>query len=325
MSREGRWRLVKSGLRATFALGACALLSWGVWLVAASVRETRRPAPAVTQSVPMKRPELRTDGVLDDAWLVRALALPSNAALVKLDLVALKARLEAEPQVATATLTKFFPDRLVVQITERSPIARVMVQWLGEQRPLLVARDGVLYTGYGYDRSVLDTLPWLDGVKIVPDGGGFRPIAHMADVAELLGKARLEAEHLYATWNVVSLARLETDHKIEVRTKDGRDVIEFSTDDDFFRQLAKLDYITDTLKTRTPGAHAAIDLSLGRDVPVMVTPGTPDEAPRSATPESGLARLGRRDDHRSAVGTAPRSTPALFLLSSQPKTTHREL
>ncbi len=297
MSREGKWRLVRASLRVLTAGAVLGAVVWGGWLVSAAVRKKSEAMPAVAKATPMRPPELRTDGVLDGAWLLRTLALPEGASLMELDLATLRARLLAESQVAGATLTKHFPDRLVVQITERGPVARVMMQFLGQQKALLVGRDGVIYAGEGYDASILDTLPWLDGVKITPDGGGFQPIAGMNAAAELLGKARLEADHLYAEWNVVSLARLQSDRKLEIRTKDGLRTIYFTTTDDFFRQLAKLDYITEALNAKAPGARAVIDLSLGQDVPVQVAaleaegvrPAHP--APAVRTPEPAAPRL----------------------------------
>jgi cell division protein FtsQ len=274
----------------------------------------------------MKAPELRTSGVLDDAWLARVLKLPKSAALVELDLEQLRRRLLAEDQVVSATLTKRFPDRLIVQLTERSPVARVMTQWLGQQKALLVARDGVVYDGEGYDPAVLESLPWLDGVKLVPNAGHFVPLANMSVTAELLNRARIEAEHLYSTWSVVSLAKVESDRKIEVRTKDGLGLYYFSTNDDFFRQLAKLDYITDQLSARAPGAKVNIDLSLGSDVPVSIRSGD-DSAPISVTtsrpqppPPAGAAVFVLP---ASVTSLSTRTPPSSFS-QSQPRKIQRE-
>jgi hypothetical protein len=283
----------------------------------------------------MKRPELRTDGVLTGAWLGRTLALPQGASLMELDLQKLRTRLLAEQQVLSATLTKNFPDRLVVQISERSPIARLKVRTLGQEYVLLVARDGVIYAGEGYDKSVLETLPWLDGVQLKPDHGGFRPIPGMAVAAELLSRARIEAEDLYSKWFVISLTRLSADHKIQITTKeeDGGWTIYFSTNDDFFRQLAKLNYITDTLTARAPGAKATIDLTLGQDVPVTITPEAPDHGvpATSSTPAqmtnvtpSSVATAALRFEFARSVDAA--SEQDLFVLPSSPfKKTKREL
>jgi cell division septal protein FtsQ len=282
MSREGRWRMVMSSLRIAAFVAVCTGIVWGVWLVFVSLDENTKTTTSVAQSTPLKAPELRTDGVLDNAWLAGVLALPKNASLTELDLEKLRSRLLADRQLVTATLTRRFPDRLLVQITERAPVARVTAEAGGQQHVFLVARDGVVYNGKNYDPTMLDTLPWLDGVELVGQNGGFRPIEGMAAVAELLAKARLEAEHLYGSWIVVSLAHLDADHQIEVRTKRGPCIIYFTTRDDYFRQLAKLNYIWEQLM-RLPEAKATIDLSLGSDVPVMVdTPVDPNAPPAHA-------------------------------------------
>jgi hypothetical protein len=318
MSREGRWRLTMAVVRSTFVVLVCAAALWTVWYVAMSMQDNT--------GTPLKAAVLKTDGVLDDAWLARALALPKHSSLVQLDLEQLRSRLLADGQIVSATLTRDFPDRLVVQVTERVPIARVMLESAGQQHVFVVARDGVVYDGKGYDEATIALLPWLDGVEIVPEGHGFRPIAGMAEAAELLGKARLEAEHLYLTWAVISLARLETDHQIEVRTKNGPCLIRFSTRDDYFRQLVKLNYVWDQI-TRVPDAKATIDLSLGQDVPVMV------ENPESSGPgqpsHPGVVP-GRSVAHEAALSlTRPvpvASQSALFHLPySQPNQKKREL
>jgi hypothetical protein len=277
MSREGRWRFAMSTLRIAGFVGVCLGVAWGVWLVFVSLDEnTHTTAPLSAAATPMKAPELRTDGVLDDAWLAGALALPKKASLTDLDLDKLRDRLLADQQIVSATLTRHFPDRLIAQITERAPVARVTTEAGGQRHVFLVARDGIVYDGKGYDQGMLATLPWLDGIELVPQKGGFRPLAGMTTVADLLATARLEAEHLYASWSVISLAHLDADHQIEVRTKRGPCTIYFSTRDGYFRQLGKLNYIWDQL-TRIPEAKATIDLSLGSDVPVMVE-STPEGA-----------------------------------------------
>ncbi|PTX90801.1 hypothetical protein DB354_19300 [Opitutus sp. ER46] len=319
MSPEGKWRLAKQGLRLAGGVVIAALLGWGGWLVVASLREDAHALPAVARATPMKLPELHTDGVLDHAWLARTLGLPKQVSLLELDLHELRGRLLADPQVASAALMREFPDRLIVRLTERTPVARVMTDWQGQKRPMLVARDGVLYAGTGYEPAVIETLPWLDGVKLTPEEGRLRPIAGMDVVADLLGRARLEAEHLYMNWSIVSLAHLELDRRIEVRTRDGI-VIQFSTTDGFFRQLVKLNYIMDELTARAPGARATIDLSLGQDVPVMVFPTDPALAEKERPVVPATPRP------QAFPGTfETRSTPTLFSLPPQPpKRSNRE-
>jgi cell division protein FtsQ len=218
----------------------------------------------------MKPPVLKTmrDGVLDNAWLARTLELPAGVSLMELNLEKLRSRILTDQQVLTVNITRHFPDRLVVQITERMPIARIRVEIDGVQNDLLVGRDGVIFFGTGYDTAMLKTLPWLDGIALAREGVGFRPIAHMNVVAQLLADAQFSAPHLYDVWQSVSLSRLEDDREIEVTTKTGTRAL-FTAKRGFFVQLANFDHVIEQLK-RLPGARARIDLTLGREVPVTI-------------------------------------------------------
>jgi len=266
MSRGGRWRRGLAAGRIVALVSLLVALGWGGWMVAAALRDSPS-MPAAAKTVPVRAPKLkRTDGVLDDAWLARTLALPRGVSLMELDLGQLRDRLLADGQVVTATLERQFPATLLASITERTPVARLRVAQGAQERDLLVARDGVVFTGSGFDPAMIDLLPWLAGVTITPEAGRLRPVAHMEAVAQLLADTQLAAEHLYRSWLAVSLARFETDRELEVTTKDGS-VIIFSAKGGFFVQLAKLDYIVEKLAVMRAGPMR-IDLSLGREVPV---------------------------------------------------------
>jgi hypothetical protein len=271
MSSGGRWRVVMAGVRTTSLLALLGGLGWGAWTVVGALQNDPRKIPAAAKAVPMKAPELKTtDGVLDHAWLARTLEIPPGASLMELDLEKLRGRILADRQVLTANLTRLFPDRLIVHVTERMPIARVRVDLGVVQRDLLVARDGVLFFGTGFDKGMLKTLPWLDGVTISREGAGFRPIAHMDLVARLLADAQFSAPHLYHYWQTVSLARLESDRELEVTMKNGTKAL-FTGKGSFFVQLAYFDEIVDRL-SRIAGTRARVDLTLGREVPVTLEP-----------------------------------------------------
>jgi hypothetical protein len=272
MSSSGRWRRVFAGARATTFALLVSGLTWGTWMVVTSLRENSPTMPAIAKSVPMKPPVLKTtrDGVLDSAWLGRTLALPGRISLPELNLDKLRERVLADGQVLTANLAREYPDRLVVHVTERTPVARVRVGQPGSPRDLLVAPDGVLFAGTGFDPAMVEALPWLGGLSLVPEGKGYRKIARMDVVSRLLTDAQLAAEHLYRSWQIVSLARLESDDELEVTTKDNTTIV-FSAKGEFFVQLANLDYVIEQ-RAHLPPAKTRIDLSLGREVPVMVEP-----------------------------------------------------
>jgi cell division protein FtsQ len=282
MSRGGKWRRVLEAVRKSLVIGSITAAAGTLMWIGAALG-TNGTVPAVPKSGRMKPPELRTepDGVLDQGWLVRTLALPGNATLTDLDLEKLRARLLADAQVTSARLTRHFPDKLIVTITERKPVARVRVETGGEPRDLLVAADGVVFAGQGFEPAALDTLPWLAGVVLVPDGRGFKPIQGMANVARLLDDAEFVAGHLRARWQSISLAALESDHELTVTTKEGTTII-FGVMGDFFQQLNRLDAVMERLE-RLPGAQARIDLSLGREVPVKIEQ-LPQQQTASVTP-----------------------------------------
>ncbi len=294
MSPEGRRRVVWRGTRSTIAVLVVVGLVWAGFETAASLRSESKPAATVAaETTPVKDVVLITDGVLDHAWLVRTLALPKNASLMQLDLYRLRARILASGQVRTATLTRNFPATLTVSLSEQSPVARVKAQ-IGDEEPrtLLVARDGTVFDGVGFDPAMVATLPWLAGVKLKRQGDTFAPIAGMETVADLLAKTKLEAEHLYRTWEIVSLARLASDGEIEVRTRNVERVV-FGTGEDFFPQLARLDSLLDAAEAQTDKPLREVNLAIGAQVPVAfedpaLAPNAPPAGPagtRSGTPK----------------------------------------
>ena len=284
MSSEGRRRVVLGVLKTVVITGSLAALVWGGFEVAAALQDDPKKMAGSMTAVPLHDLVLVTDGVLDQAWLTRTLAVPKGASLMGLDLYQLRARLLVSGQVRAATLTRNFPATLAVTLTERTPVARLQVQDQGDApRPLLVARDGTVFEGIGFDPAMLETLPWLSGVKLTRQGGVFLPVAGMEAVADLLAKAKLEAEHLYADWRRVSLTRLASDGEIEVGTKDGTKII-FGTSEDFFRQLANLDAILDAARTQPDKALREINLAVGGQVPVAFAGTAPETRPAPARP-----------------------------------------
>jgi hypothetical protein len=268
MSNEGRRRLVWNAFRTVAFVAIISGLSWGGYEIAASLRGRPERFSGAAPSVPVSEVVLITDGVLDQKWLLRTLALKKNASLMELDLYQLRSTLLATTQVRSATLTRNFPSTLTVSLSEHSPVARIMAQLAGEEpRLFLVAREGIVFDGVNFDSEMIATMPWLDGVKLVRQGDQFVPIAGMEKVADLLAKAKMEAEHLYRNWQVVSLARLKSDGEIEVRDR-GVAKIFFGTNEDFFRQLARLDLLLDTARMQTDSSPREIDLSIGSQVPV---------------------------------------------------------
>lgn len=268
LSTKGKKRLFASTANLLLLALLAAVVGWGTWEIRRTVRggDSAIGTPGAREVI--RDVVLITDGVLSQEWLHESLALGPRASLMELDLFALRDRLLTNGQVAAADLRREFPDTLVVSIQERTPVLRAIVQEAGgNPRSLLVARDGVAYEGAGYDGLMINALPFLDGVKLVRNRGGFRPVEGMAEVSDLISAAQNNAPHLFRGWRVVSLARLKDYNEIVVRTRDIPEIV-FNRREDFTRQLARLDYIVDYTRTQSEATVQKVDLSIGSQVPV---------------------------------------------------------
>lgn len=275
MSRQGRCRQRLGWLKVGLLFLGVVLAAWGIYEIVYAWETDRTAVTAAVHSDPVCGLEpFVTDGVLTQQWVEGVINLPRNATLMSLDLGALRDRLLAHGQVRGVVLTRNFPDKLGVAIQERTPVARVQAaDASGRPQQLLVAKDGVVYEGIHSDLPMLSTLPFLDGIKLVRAGTGFRPIEGMDIVSDLLATAQLQAPHLYRSWQVVSLARLKENGEIMVRSKEIP-VVLFSRKDDFFRQLSRLDFVMDAMRRLPDPAIKTVNLTLGSQVPL-----TPERPP----------------------------------------------
>jgi hypothetical protein len=295
MSRQGRRRRLIAWLKIGGLAAALALASWGLYAAVHSWENDRAALANAVHSAPVKEIALVTDGVLTKKWTTAVLDLPKGASLMALDLPALRDKLLAHGQIRVAVLTRNFPDTLVVTLQERTPVARLQASdGVGIIKQLLVAKDGVAYDGLGYDKPLMASLPWLDGVRLVKAGNGYAPIAGMAEVSALLTTAQLQAPHLYRSWLIVSLARLELADEILVKAQDIPQIV-FSRKRDFYKQLAQLDSVIEAVVSG-PGLQS-VNLTFERDIPVLLS-GTPDELMKAAHPGFSIQppqRKGKRD------------------------------
>jgi hypothetical protein len=285
MSRGGRQRMWRTAFRVTGGIITIALLISGIVVFSDVFQKNPQKLSAAVNAAEIDEIVLRSDGVLDQHWVKRTLALPEGVTLMELDIKALRAKLEAFEQIRSANVRRRFPSILEVSLAERAPVARINAQ-IGKATPrsYLVARDGVIFPGIGYDRDVRRTIPYLDGVKLVLRGDRFRPIKGMDVIGDLLATARNEAPHLYREWRVVSLARLADEGEIHVKaTNVERIVFTTRSRDDFLRQIAQLDALIDSVRAHTDQPVSEINLAIGRmsdgrmQVPVTFTDPVPEQ------------------------------------------------
>lgn len=309
MSQEGRRR---RGLAAAKAIGGVVLacMLCGIAYVTATIWQRNPTAiTAPVKSSPLKKVNLRTDGVLDETWVRQTLAVPEGTSLMELDLPALQDRLMVTGQVRSAVVARKFPDTLTVKLEERTPVLRLAVRTGADDeslRTFVVARDGVVYSGIGYSEELETSLPYLDGVKLRRENGQFLPVEGMEKVAELLGAVHDNAPELYREFQSVSLERMSVDGEILVRSAAAACIV-FGQREDFFRQIARLVYIIEQTSARPdPRVLGTINLAIGgNQVPVGLT--APTLAHAGPAPTRKPAPLVRRE---SALTSPLFSPPA---------------
>lgn len=280
MSPVGRRRLTLGAARTLASIVAIGAIAWGGFEIWRTFKNDPQRLAAVSDSRPVETIKLKTDGVLDDAWLAETLDLSPTAGLMELDLYAMRSRLTASGQVRRAVLVREFPATLQVILEERSPVVRLKARLGGpDARTFMVAHDGTVFDGTGYESSVVRSMPWLGGVRLRREGDGFQPLEGIDRLTDLLSTARNGVPSRYATWRVVSLARMSSDGQILVQTTEVPEII-FGVREDFYSQIARMDLILAETKRRSASPVRSIDLSVGAaQVPVALhqpIPNSPD-------------------------------------------------
>jgi hypothetical protein len=322
MSSTGRKRMFFATAKSVAVLVFSCVCLWAGYELYTTWQNDPAKLKSPVKSSPVKTIALRGENlVVDHAWVVRTLGLPKDADLMELDLYGLRERLLESGQVRAAVLSRKFPDTLVVSLEERSPVARLNARFgEGDPETFLVARDGVVFKGACFKDEVLQGLPFLGGVALKRSNGKLLPIQGMETVADLLNTARVNAPELYRSWSIVSLQRFATDGEIVVQSADVGQVI-FGMRDDFYKQIARLDYILEESKKQpAPLPLKSINLAVGGEqVPVSFDLPTVQPAdlnlvrPRSTPNNTQTARPGFRAPPTrplQATNTSAQRTPS---------------
>lgn len=128
------------GLGVVAAIGGGA--AWGVqsgWLAQQwSTASDMTLAATADLGLSLQTVEVHGRGETRQADVLRALGAPRGAALLGLDIDAMRERLAALPWIVSAEVERRYPDRLVVTVTEAEPLAL----WQRQQKLFLVSRTG---------------------------------------------------------------------------------------------------------------------------------------------------------------------------------------
>ena len=270
--KRRRTRLVK------FFVGLILILTVGGGLTWAGLafKQREQNIPMTPSSKPIERIIFDTDGVLPDIWLSKTIKLRPGMSMMEADIYELKKTLESDAQVKSASVERVFPSDLRIRVEERLPALRLAVAGPdGKPRLRLVARDGAVYDGLGYPKATLKNLPYVQPYQHVD--GSFTPMRGVESVAELLELARSTEPQFFRTWQVVSLEHYSGDvdlpgQVIEVRSTLVPRII-FSASADYGRQLDRLAYILEYVRSQGNQSLERIDLSLRGSAAVQFSSG----------------------------------------------------
>ena len=229
------WRWTALVMLAAVICGALAYAS-----VSAS-----KDSNSLEPSASLEKVTFRTDGVLNDKWLAKALEVRHGMSMTSVDIAKIRQLLEANGQIKSAAVTLHLPNELVVEVRERMPILRAQAQVAsGIVKTLLISSDGTIYTGSNYPANTIRALPYVDGVVFRKNGDGYEPLGDIQPVAKLLDTARTGWPKFYRDWHIVSLKRYRGSDSlmsnVEIQSKTlGKLTLSVKDVDNQMRRLAQ--------------------------------------------------------------------------------------
>jgi len=240
------------------ALVGLSLYRGGKWAVDRLVLEN--PRFIVSQI------EVRNTGVLEASVIARFAGVAVGQNLLAVDLVEARRQLELVPLIRRAQVRRVMPGRLVIEVEERIPVARIGG---GAGGWFYVDRAGV----------VMKPIKLVDGTVVEPRGQGPLPVITGVPVAQVQVGRRLETEAVYralALLEQFSLSPVGTLVEVErvdvakpgtltVATAQGL-VAQFSAED-FPQQVRRLGVIMLWAQQRQKAVRT-VDLTVNRSVPV---------------------------------------------------------
>lgn len=186
-----RWRRLRPWLVAILLV---ALVGTGIWLVWFS------------QAMVVTGTKVTGQRLVPEARIVRVARVPHGVQLARVDLGAIEARVESIPAVKDADVSRAWPDKVGIAVTEREPVAVVERPASGLQA---VDSEGVLFLGYE------KRPPGLPLIRTAPD---IRTEA-LAEAASVITSLRADVGARVESLDVESVDR------IVLELKDGRKVL----------------------------------------------------------------------------------------------------
>ena len=198
-------------------------------------------------------------GGLQRKQVIAASGLFTGRNVMTVDLAQVEANVERLPYVASAQVRRELPDKIVITVTERMPIARISDDL---KLPLYVDRDGVTIKPMA-NEPLRTNLPEIVGTRFA----GIEPGQRLDQPEVLAAVQLLKCMELTPVRARLDVSRLDVSHPlaIGIETRDGASVL--------FQlrylpqQLGRLEEIMDYADSQGQQI-ASVDLTPERNVPV---------------------------------------------------------
>lgn len=219
--------------------------------------------------------ELKTDGAISGKWLNEYLKIKRGTKLSDVNIFAVKQSLDALTQIKSSKVERIYPDILRITVSEYKPIAKILLKIDYENRIYLMNRDGIFFSPVCIAPEKIDSLKFIEGMKISFDGKTPAPYAKAKKIEEFFNAARAQMPREFENWNSVDVSQLDsiTLPLITVKNKSGVKYIFKPTE--YSRQLDRLEYIMKYMRENPMSEAEEIDLTLNDwSVMKLATPPT---------------------------------------------------
>lgn len=210
----------------------------------------------------LKEVVFKTDGAITKAWAQERGLLPEKQNIAQIDVKKIQADFLAVAQIKAAAVAKIYPDKILIEIKERKPAARVAIAQNGAVREYMLSSDGAIFSPVCIPQEAVADLPWVMGIPIAQKNGGFEPYPPAGAIDELITSARAALPQSFETWRTINASELQsiTLPVMVVSTTDNVKIIFHAKNIKF--QLEKLEYILRYFEEEGLANVEKIDLSL---------------------------------------------------------------
>lgn len=261
--------------------------------------------------------DVQTDGILTPDAITAAAQLEKGTNIFKVDLDGARARLSAIPEIEKVDVTRQLPDRVMIDVTERKPVA-----WLTLLHANSASREEVVNSGKsllidsnGIILPPKKQLPQNSHLPIIRGYTGPTILGHSADGEEIRSALELLHAHqdsLVAARYQIEEVDLSKHFALVVTDQNGAHTMLGL--DDMNKQLKKMESILEAAEQRGQKVES-INLLVENNTPVtfQIPPpppaAEPIPAPAIAVPTPALAKA-RKEEKRAKPKPARASAPA---------------